>query len=131
MNNRALTVGLLLASAGLAGFASATTTTAPDSSERGAKSATVRYHEQDLATSEGAKRLYSSLDRAAHEVCDDTGEYALARSFADCERTAIADAVAQVDNAKLTAVYDRHYPNQPLSEAVSLRLLPAILVITG
>ena len=71
------------------------------------------------------------LGRAAREVCDDTGEHALARSFAACEQTAIADAVAQVDNAKLTAVYDRHFPNRPLSEAVSLRLLPAIVVIAG
>src|SRR5215831_17252962 len=101
MNTRALTVGLFLATTGLAGYASATTTTAPDTSERGANSVTVRYHRRDLATSEGAERLYWSLDRAARDVCDDTGEYSLAHSFTDCERTAIADAVAQVDNANL------------------------------
>lgn len=130
MSNRTLTVGLLLATVGLAGFASAATTTAPDSAEPG-KSTTVRYHQRDLRTSEGAQRVYWSLDRAAHEVCDDTGEYELAPSFAACEQTAIADAVVQIDNANLTQIYDRHFPNRPLNEAVSLRLLPAIIVIAG
>jgi len=64
-------------------------------------------------------------------VCGDTGKQSITSQLVECEQTAIADAVAQVDNAKLTAVYSRHFPDRPLSEAVSLRLLPAIVVIAG
>jgi len=52
-------------------------------------------------------------------------------AFAACERSAIADAVAQVDDDRLTAVYNEHFPSYPLVEATSLRLIPAIIVIVG
>lgn len=110
MSKGAFNLALFLAAAGVAVAAQATTTTSPDSTERGPKSATVRYHEEDLATSRGAERLYSSLDRAARDVCDDTGEYDLRTSFAACERNAIGNAVAEVGNAKLTQIYDEHFP---------------------
>jgi UrcA family protein len=131
MSKGTFTAGLFLAAVGMAGTARATTAASPDATETGVKSATVRYHEAQLATSRGARTVYSRIDRAAHEVCDDTGEYVLKASFAGCERSAIADAVAQIDNPRLTAVYNEHFPNDPLIEATSLRLLPAIIVIVG
>ncbi len=131
MSKGALAVGLLLAAAGGGGTARATVAASAGSTEPGQDSATVRYQEQDLATSHGARRLYSSIDRAAREVCDDTGDFGLRASFAACERTAIADAVAQVDNMQLTAVYNDHFPKYPIVEATSLRLIPAIIVTVG
>jgi len=131
MRNAASTIGLFLAAAGVAGTARATTEVSPGTAESGPNSVSVRYHETQLATNRGARLLYARIDRAAEQVCDDTGELARRASFAACERSAIADAVAEVDNTRLTAVYDEHFPSYPLAEATSLRLIPAIIVIVG
>ena len=131
MSKAAFTVGLFLAAAGLAGAAHATVAVAPDATEPGPQNATVRYRAAELATSRGAQSVYASIERAAREVCDDTGEYVLRASFAACERSAIADAVAEVDNPQLTAVYNDLFPEYPLAEATSFRLMPAIVVIPG
>lgn len=131
MRNAAFTIGLFLGVAGLAGTARATTEVSPDTTESGPSSATVLYHEDDLATTPGVQSLYSGIDRAAREVCDDTGEYVLRSSFLPCERSAIANAVAQVDNAKLTEIYNEHFAKTPLIEALSLRLEPRIVVVAG
>ena len=131
MSNGALAAGLFLSAAGVAGTAHATTAVSPDALETDSNTVSVRYHETQLATSRGAHLLYARIDRAAQEACDDTGEFALRASFAACERSAIADAVAQVDNTRLTSVYNEHFPSYPLAEATSLRLIPAIIVIVG
>jgi UrcA family protein len=131
MNNLARAAGLFLAAVGVAGTARATSTASPDAIAAGTNSVSVRYHTAQLATSRGAHLLYARIDRAAQEVCDDTGEFAFMHAFAACERTAIADAVAQVDNDRLTAVYNEHFPSYPLVESTSLRLIPAIIVIVG
>jgi len=131
MSKAAITTALFLGLASVAGTALATTTTSPDTTQTGPKSVSVRYHETQLATSRGARRLYSRIDLAAQEVCDDTGEFELRASFAACERSAIADAVAQIDSTRLTEVYNEHFPSYPLAEATSLRLIPAIIVIVS
>jgi UrcA family protein len=132
MSKQALTTaGLLLAAAGVAGTACATTATSPNATETGPKTATVSYHEQELATTRGVQGLYAGIDRAAREVCDDTGEYVLRSSFAACEQSAIAGAVEQVDSAQLTEIYNEHYPSKPLNAAASLRLQPTIIVVAG
>ena len=120
-----------MAAAGVAGTARATTTASTYAGDTNSKSVSVRYREAQLATSRGAHSLYARIDRAAEEVCDDTGEYVLKTSFAACERSAIADAVAQIDDTRLTAVYDENFPGYPLAEATSLRLIPAIIVIVS
>ena len=121
----------VFAAAGLAGTARATTAALPNATETGSKSVNIRYYETQLATSRGAHLLYARIDRAAQEVCGDTGEFAFMNAFAACERSAIADAVAQVDDDRLTAVYNEHFSSYPLVEATSLRLIPAIIVIVG
>ena len=131
MSNGALAAGLLLAAVGIAGTARATTAASTDAAGADTQSVKLRYHTAQLATSRGAEALYARIDRAARDVCDDTGEFALSASFAACERSAIADAVAQIDNNRLTAVYNDHFPSYPLIEATSLRLIPAIIVIVG
>jgi UrcA family protein len=131
MSKGAFTVALFLAAAGLARAAQATIAASPDATETRTQSAVVRYHAGQLGTSRGAQTVYASIDRAARDVCDDTGEFVLRASFAACERGAIADAIAQVDSPRLTAVYNDHFPNYPLAEATSLRLIPAIIVIVG
>jgi|SRR3954470_16682902 UrcA family protein len=130
MSKGALAAALFLAVAA-AGTAHATTAASPNDVATNSKSVSVRYREIQLATTRGAQTLYSRIDRATQEVCDDTGEFALRASFAACERNAIAEAVAQIDNTRLTAVYNDHFPSYPLVEATSLRLISAIIVIVG
>ena len=131
MSKAAFTIGLFLAAAGAAGTARATTAVSAGAADTASNSVKVRYHEAQLATYHGAYLLYARIDRAAQEVCDDTRDFALRAAFAACERSAIADAVAEVDNTRLTAVYNEHFPSYPLVEATSLRLIPAIIVIVG
>ena len=131
MSKGAFTVAVLLAAAGFARAAQATIAASPDATETGQQSAVVRYQAGQLGTARGARTVYASIDRAAREVCDDTGEFVLRASFAACERSAIADAVAEIDDPRLTAVYEDHFPKYPLAEATSLRLMPAIIVIVG
>jgi UrcA family protein len=130
MSNRALTVGLFLATAGLA---AATTAATPSYSAAEESGVTVRYHEDELATSDGTDRVYWDLDRAAHRVCDDTGEYVLRRSFAPCERAALASAVSEISSANLTTEFNLHFPGEPLrpDEQFSQRLRAFIVVVVG
>jgi len=116
MCNQGLKTTLFLAAVAATGAAWASTATSPDPFAGEPKGAVVRYRASDLATSDGARHLYLRLAEAASDVCDDTGEYDLRQSFADCERTAIADAVSVLGSASLTAEYDRHFPNQPFEE---------------
>jgi UrcA family protein len=131
MSKGILAAGLFLSVVGVAGTARATTAASPNAVETGPNSVSVRYRETQLATSRGAHLVYARIDRAAKEVCDDTGEFDIRASFVACERSAIADAVAEVDNTRLTAVYNEHFPLYSLAEATSLRLIPAIIVIVG
>ena len=119
MSNRGLRVGLFLAAAGAVSGARAAVAT-PGFSATDPKNTIVRYHVDDLATSEGAKNLYEDLSRAARFVCGETGEFDLARSFEACERTAIAKAVSEVSSANLTTEFNRHFPNEPLIEKETL-----------
>jgi UrcA family protein len=130
MSKRALTIGLFFAAAGIACAAGATTT-APNSTEPESSTVTVRYHKDELATSRGVQSLYAAIDRAARDVCDDPGDFVLRSAFAPCEQKAIVGAVEQVDNANLTEMYNRHYPSKRLTEAVSWRLQPTIVVVAG
>jgi len=131
MSKGAFAAGLFLAAVGATGAARATTTASPNTSGPDSYSVSLRFHEAQLATNRGARSLYARIDRAAHDVCDDPGDFAIRAAFAACERTAIADAVAQVDNTRLTEVYNEHFPDHPLAEATSLQLIPAIIVIVG
>ena len=116
MCDQGLKAALLLAAVAATGGAWASAATSPDPFAGEPQSAVVRYRESDLATSDGARHLYLRLAQAASDVCNDTNEYELRQSFADCERTAIADAVSVLGSANLRAEYNRHFPNQPFED---------------
>jgi len=102
---------------GMPALVFATTATHPGPSEH-VYQTVVRYGDLDLSTNQGADHLYVRLDRAAHQVCGDTGDplFLEARhSYRVCEQKAIEHAVAQLGRPKLTATYDQHFPNQPLA----------------
>jgi UrcA family protein len=84
----------------------ATTAQAAESGD--ALTRTVAFGELDLNTVEGANTLYSRLQGAAAFVCSpldkpDLRERELWRA---CYKQALASAVVQVGNVKVTAIYD-------------------------
>ncbi|HET7132387.1 MAG TPA: UrcA family protein [Gammaproteobacteria bacterium] len=77
----------------------------------------VHYADLNLGTASGAEQLYRRISFAAHEVCGDVTVPSFVnqnRAYRECRRTAVEDAVAKVDRPKLTALYDRHFPDNPL-----------------
>jgi UrcA family protein len=77
----------------------------------------VHYADLNLSTASGAEELYRRISFAAHEVCGDVTVPSFVnqnRAYRECRRTAVEDAVAKVDRPKLTALYDRHFPDNPL-----------------
>ena len=73
-------------------------------------------------TAVGAERLYERIALAADNVCgmNDEGVALLFdRDYLACKDKAIADAVAKVDQPKLTAIMDQRISSQELAEAES------------
>ena len=67
---------------------------------------TVHYSDVDLSTTQGAP---PEAELAANLVCGESdNSLAQQRSWNDCYRRAVADAVGTVDNPRLTAVYRAH-----------------------
>jgi UrcA family protein len=63
---------------------------------------TLRYNPNDLATQAGTRQLYTRLVMAAREVCPTVAGmngYALADA---CRRQALAQALQQINDARLT-----------------------------
>jgi UrcA family protein len=106
----------VLATAAVAGPAAATAS-APTLDPVLRYQEVVRFEDLNLATNGGATRLFERIDRAAHEVCGDDGSpYQIynARGIRKCEQASIETAVADLHQPKVTAVYDRHFPNAAL-----------------
>ena len=99
---------VLLASAAAAAPAMATV---PAPGAQDTHTARVRYGDLNASTESGAEQLYGRLSFAAHEVCSDVtapSYLTLNRAYQDCRRQALENAVAHLDQPKLTALYDHH-----------------------
>lgn len=68
---------------------------------------TVTYHYGDLATEQGVHELYQRIKTAAQAVCPayDPLDLAGFEYSRECQRQAVARAIAKVGNARLAAVY--------------------------
>lgn len=68
---------------------------------------TVRYAELNLNTAEGARVLFRRIKFAATEVCEPLDGRALAQHviWQKCYERALADAVSQVNQPRVTALY--------------------------
>lgn len=69
---------------------------------------TVSYGDLNLANTQGAAALYRRITLAAHEVCapaEQTGSLLPRPGYRECVRRAIAEAVAKVDRAELSAYH--------------------------
>ncbi|MGH8286952.1 MAG: UrcA family protein [Steroidobacteraceae bacterium] len=67
----------------------------------------VEYGDLDLSSTGGAAALYRRLEAAAHDACaeGDSRDARAAARVRECERQAIAGAVARVDRPTLTALH--------------------------
>jgi UrcA family protein len=73
-------------------------------------SITVRYTDLNLATEAGTTALYARLVAAARHVCtvSDIRNLRQVAAAEACQQQAIANAVRDVHNPKLAAVYSAH-----------------------
>ncbi len=70
-----------------------------------ARSVVVHFGDLDTASWSGAAALYTRLNRAAHEVCQELephGQLLLRRLYSSCLEFAISNAVVAVDRPVLT-----------------------------
>ena len=96
----------------------------------------VRFGDLDLGSQHGAGQLYSRLLNAARYVCgesDDPFYFYERHAVRHCEQQSIENAVAEIDRPKVTAVYDEHFPHQPLtsSSRASAVLTDAVTIVAG
>jgi UrcA family protein len=107
---------VLLASAGIGAPALATTAARPNE-QMETHEVVVRYGDVNLNTQKGAVQLYRRISYAANEACADVvvPTYVLLdHAYHQCRQTAMEGAVAKVDSPKVTALYDQHFPDNPL-----------------
>jgi len=79
-----------------------------DGAVGGAPSITVNYSELDISKPQGLTVLYARIQRAARSVCgvdDSPRELSRARHSMVCYKSAIEDAVRQVNRPTLTALH--------------------------
>jgi UrcA family protein len=71
---------------------------------------TVSYSELDMNRPAGAEHLYMKLNAAARQVCQPLNGGLVRQKFEyrSCVVETLARAVAEVNNALLTAAYDAH-----------------------
>jgi UrcA family protein len=110
----AATVGLLLA-----------TPPARASDDVEVTSIRIQYADLDLSTAHGVRELYSRLSGAAMTACGDDvtlEDISQLQETENCRQAAIEKAVARIDRPMLTALYDRHFPKEPLTPALRVSL---------
>jgi UrcA family protein len=70
---------------------------------------TVRYTQNELASTDGASNVYARIRNAARTVCETSGRsLAEQRAASGCFRDAVAAAVANVHSPVLESVYREH-----------------------
>lgn len=101
---RRLTVTLLSACAVTALSAAVSLAKAADAPATA--SVVVRYHDLDVATPNGATKLYRRISTAAHQVCPDTDSARLADKMAvwSCRRQAVNHAVESFNSPAVASL---------------------------
>ncbi len=106
------TLILLAGLLGVGSTASALTTSARAQTITQTRQEVVKYGDLNLNTEQGAEALYGRLIHAARYVCGKVGDPAYlmeGHAYLQCRKTALQRAVANVDNAKVAALYDEHF----------------------
>ena len=77
----------------------------------------VKYHDLDLGTPDGVQVLYKRIEKAARRVCTDDampGDPMWHSHWRYCFKSAVANAVKDVDNKWLTAMYQDKNGTSPV-----------------
>jgi UrcA family protein len=86
------------------------------------KTLVVRYDGSRLAEPQQAKRLYTRLRNAAHQVCDSGSQYQyMTPDYKNCIRDALTRAVAEVDHVAVTAIHDARNRNDKFKDEQGYR----------
>jgi UrcA family protein len=88
---------------------------------------TVRFGDLDLSSPKDTKQLYMRLKGASETVCGDEEQAIDVRErveISKCVKEAIEDAAGQINRPSLTALYDHHYPKEPLATAMRVSYAP-------
>jgi UrcA family protein len=86
--------------------------------------AVVKFGDLNLSNPQGAATLYRRIVAAAHEVCSsfdvDSADFAARALAGACVHKAIADAVTQVGQSELFAIYDaKNHQSLPIAVAAA------------
>jgi UrcA family protein len=87
-------------------------------------SLTVRYDDLNLGNKQGVKTLHHRIERAAQDVCGPSargGSRVQSIAWRDCVSTAVAGAVAAVDQPALSAYHAANYPDAKRLQGISAR----------
>lgn len=88
------------------------------------RSIVVRYGDLDLSGADGAAALYRRFEHAAWEVCKKPGgAFGDPAVFLHCYHDALAHAVRDLDNAGVTAKYNREHTEKLPPASVTARLI--------
>jgi UrcA family protein len=138
MRASSITLALAAAAASVVGIGSSAnaTTSTPRHAVARAYEQVVRFGDLDLASQHGADQLYSRLLNAARYVCganDDPVYFYERHAVRHCEQVSIENAVAEIDRPQVTAVYDEHFPRQPLTSSARATavLTDAVTLVAG
>jgi UrcA family protein len=95
-----------LAALGVLGTAALTSSAVASAEDGDGFQTNVYYNAYDLTTAQGTRALYRRIVHAAAEVCpgSDSLSTDVANRSKDCQRTAIARAVAQIGSTQLAAL---------------------------
>jgi UrcA family protein len=111
-------LGLTLAVSGLLAAGAAFAADQADGTQT--RQLTIRYHDVDMSTPDGAMALYGRISRAARLVCGERGRSLAEQSdWQRCEQAAIAGAVQRIDNPLLTTIYREHQGATPFTAMLS------------
>jgi len=114
--NTSFTFRRLIAATAVGAFAAGFTVIAHADQSTDAPQVVVKYADLSVSSPQGAVALYHRIRGAAVTVCRplDDGSLASKQAMAACMHKAVADAVADVDQPALSAIY-REKNRQPVS----------------
>jgi len=106
--NTTNTATRFIAGAIFTALVSSLSATAGAAASNGSLQETVKYTDLGVSTTQGAGALYNRIRIAADHVCAplNHGDLSSHMRVQACTHTAIADAVSQVNQPSLSAVYD-------------------------
>ena len=110
MNTKSSNIAVVLAWGSILFAGPAAHALAPMPTGQIVESQKVKFADLDLATDRGALALLQRLQVASFAVCGGVSNEAW-DAYGACRANAVRDAVAQINSARLTALYNGRHPH--------------------